>query len=211
MANRRGFLTGLMGSVPITSLFGTKSFVKVPLNDLDGWLDKIKGSEKIVFDAPAVHNGFQVIWSWVFLDSHNQTGTKDDAITAVVVLRHLGIAPAFRDSVWKKYKFGKHFTIADPISNTPAERNPYFDPPSGEMPNDGMSIKKLQERGVLFCVCEKAIANNSRMIARARSMGEAEVQKDLLEGLLPGIQVVPSGVWAIQKVQQRGCAYCFAG
>jgi len=28
---------------------------------------------------------------------------------------------------------------------------------------------------------------------------------------LPGIQPVPSGVWAIGRAQEHGCAYCFAG
>jgi intracellular sulfur oxidation DsrE/DsrF family protein len=74
-----------------------------------------------------------------------------------------------------------------------------------------MAIKKLQSRGVLFCVCEKAIANTSRMIARSKNLEAADVQKDLIAGLLPDIQIVPSGVWALQKAQQRGCAYCFAG
>jgi intracellular sulfur oxidation DsrE/DsrF family protein len=211
MSNRRKFLLGLTGSLPIVSLMGNTSFCNSPLNELNGWLDKIKGSDKIVFDVPAVHGAFPIIWSWVFLDSHNQLGVKDEAMTAVVVLRHMGIALAFKDSVWKKYKFGKHFTISDPTTKTPADRNPYFDPPAGEMPNDGISIKELQDRGVLFCVCERAIGNNSKMIAHSRNMVDLDVQKDLMEGLLPGIQVVPSGVWAVQKAQQRGCAYCFAG
>jgi intracellular sulfur oxidation DsrE/DsrF family protein len=27
----------------------------------------------------------------------------------------------------------------------------------------------------------------------------------------PGIQVVPSGVWALERAQKHGCAYVFAG
>jgi len=29
--------------------------------------------------------------------------------------------------------------------------------------------------------------------------------------VLPGVQVVPSGVLAINGAQARGCTYCFAG
>jgi intracellular sulfur oxidation DsrE/DsrF family protein len=29
--------------------------------------------------------------------------------------------------------------------------------------------------------------------------------------LLPGVQVVPSGVWAVGRAQEKGCGYCYAG
>jgi len=38
-----------------------------------------------------------------------------------------------------------------------------------------------------------------------------EVKKDWLSGMLPGIQVMPAGIWAINRAQERGCSYCFAG
>src|SRR5260221_519337 len=34
-------------------------------------------------------------------------------------------------------------------------------------------------------------------------------EKEWLSGLLPGIQPVPSGVWAVGRAQEHGCAYCF--
>ena len=39
----------------------------------------------------------------------------------------------------------------------------------------------------------------------------AAVKKEWVAGVLPGIQVVPSGVWAVGRAQEHGCAYCFAG
>ena len=38
-----------------------------------------------------------------------------------------------------------------------------------------------------------------------------KVRKDWVSGLFPGIQVVPSGVWALGRAQEHGCGYCFAG
>jgi intracellular sulfur oxidation DsrE/DsrF family protein len=49
------------------------------------------------------------------------------------------------------------------------------------------------------------------VVAEQMKLDAAEVQKDWLAGVLPGIQVVPSGVWAIGRAQEHGCAYCFAG
>jgi intracellular sulfur oxidation DsrE/DsrF family protein len=47
--------------------------------------------------------------------------------------------------------------------------------------------------------------------AQAMSLSPEEVKKEWVAGLLPGIQIVPSGVWAIGRAQEKGCAYCFAG
>jgi intracellular sulfur oxidation DsrE/DsrF family protein len=42
-------------------------------------------------------------------------------------------------------------------------------------------------------------------------MKPEDVMKDWMAGLLPGIQVVPSGVWALGRAQEHGCHYIFAG
>jgi hypothetical protein len=39
----------------------------------------------------------------------------------------------------------------------------------------------------------------------------AEVRKDWVSGVLPGIQLVPSGVWALGRAQEKQCGYIFAG
>jgi hypothetical protein len=47
--------------------------------------------------------------------------------------------------------------------------------------------------------------------AQATNQKPEDVKKEWVAGLLPGIQLVPSGVWAIGRAQEKGCAYCFAG
>jgi hypothetical protein len=46
--------------------------------------------------------------------------------------------------------------------------------------------------------------------AAAEKMGlnAADVKKEWLAGLLPGVQPVPSGVWAVGRAQEHGCSYC---
>jgi intracellular sulfur oxidation DsrE/DsrF family protein len=63
----------------------------------------------------------------------------------------------------------------------------------------------------MFCVCEAAISVYSASIAAGMKADAAEVRKDWVAGLLPGIQPVPSGVWALGRAQQKGCGYIFAG
>jgi len=215
MSNRRDFLTNATRSLalaPLVALQTTEaSAANVPVNDLEEWLAKIKGEQKMVFDAPSIREAFLTIWAWTYFDTYNDLGTPDQNLSVVIMLRHRAIGLAMNDETWKKYALGKFYDISDPETRTPATRNPYWEPAPGQMPDDGMALKKLQARGALFGVCARAISNASKSIARSKNLDAAAVRKDLIDGLHPGIQVVPSGVWALQKVQQLGCAYCFAG
>jgi intracellular sulfur oxidation DsrE/DsrF family protein len=72
-----------------------------------------------------------------------------------------------------------------------------------------IGINELQESGAMFCVCNMAITVFSAAIAQASNTDAGEVKNDFLSGVLPGVQVVPSGVWAVGRAQEHGCAYCF--
>lgn len=111
----------------------------------------------MVFDAVTANDGFSAIWSYTFMTSNNLTGTPDNDLTAMVVLRSKAIPLALDDKLWSKYKLGKMFKLVDYSTNTSAERNLYWAPKEGEMPENGMAIKSLMERGAMFCVCETAL------------------------------------------------------
>ena len=188
------------------------SFNPAVAADADEWFKKVKGKHKIVFDASEVHNGFPVAWPFVFYKTNNATGTPDADMTAVVVLRHGGIPLAMEDRVWEKYKLGERFHVTDSDTSSPAIKNIYAmstEPMFKMIGIDG--IKALIARGVMFCVCDVAITVQSGMIAKGMNASPEEVKKELVEALIPGIQLVPSGVWAIGRAQEKGCGYCFAG
>ena len=77
--------------------------------------------------------------------------------------------------------------------------------------NVQIGINELQKDGVMFGVCSVAILVNSHVIAQKMNADPETVHKDLLAGILPGIQLLPSGVWAVGRAQEHQCAYCFAG
>ena len=72
-------------------------------------------------------------------------------------------------------------------------------------------MNELQASGVLFCVCQAAISVYSALTAQAMNLKHEDVKNDFISGLLPGIQPVPSGVWALGRAQEKGCGYIFAG
>jgi len=112
------------------------------------------------------------------------------------------------------YKFVEVFKADDPLTKAPSVRNPFWKPKPGDFKVPGLGpveigINQLQDNGVMFCVCDVAMTVYSSVLA---GTGDgAAIKKDWMSGLLPGIQVVPSGVWAVGRAQEHGCAYCFAG
>ena len=221
LTSRRKFMGSIAAAGATTvaglSMFSNPVFANASpdaggIEDADNWFKKVKGKHKIVYDAPEPHDGFPIIWSWVFYKTNNQTGTPDNELTAVVVLRHSAIPYAMDDKLWSKYKFGEAFKINDPNTSAPAVKNTVWMPDAKFWLDMGIEgIKSLQARGVMFCVCDMALTVNSMLTAKAMNLNPEEVKKEWVAGLLPGIQLVPSGVWAIGRAQEKGCAYCFAG
>src|SRR5687768_3272837 len=139
LPSRREFVGTLTASVA-TLLAGvtTASFAKpadpVLVNDAENWFKKVKGKHRIIYDAPEPHDGFPIIWSWVYYQTNNQTGSVDKDLTAMVVLRHNAIPMGMEDRLWEKYKFGEVFKINDKNTGSAALRNPFYEPQGKDFP-----------------------------------------------------------------------------
>ena len=187
-----------------------------PDSDADEWFKKIKGKHRIVFDVTRPHEILPFAWPRVFLMTNEITGTLAKDCSVVVVLRHDAIPYSFQHELWAKYNLGEVFKADDPATKKPATRNPFWKPAKGDYKVPGIGevaigINELQESGVMFCVCDAAMTVYSAALAENLKLNAAELKKEWVAGLLPGIQPVPSGVWAIGRAQENGCSYCFAG
>lgn len=184
-------------------------------SDPDEWFNKIKGKHRMVLDVVDPKEGHEAIlpfaWPRVFLLTNAATGTEEKDCNVVVVLRHNAIPYAMEDRLWAKYKLGEIFNIKDDTTNAPAVRNRFWKPDPGfSVPGVGpvsIGINELQESGVMFCVCSMAIAVNSAVVAGKMGLKHEDVMKDWNSGILPGIQQVPSGLWAVGRAQEHKCAY----
>jgi len=178
----------------------------------EAWLGKITGKHKMIFDVSQPNSGFGLAWARVFLNSTNETyGTTDAQNSVVVVLRHGGIPLGMASPMWEKYKLGEVFKFNDSASGKPAVYNPFVNVKPGTLPIPGMGVDELAKAGVLFGICNVALTVFSGMVAKSMNLTADTVKKDWVANLLPGVEVVPSGVVAVAGAQEHGCAYCFAG
>lgn len=210
---RRGFLgriaagaaaLGLSSGVPSTLSAETLTMSKDPA--LDAWLGKIKGKHKMVFDVTEPNNGFGVIWPRIYMNTMNAT-YPGETVTPVVILRHAGIPLGMTDALWAKYPLGETFGIKE--GDAPAKKNVYAN--ITNLPLPGLGTTNLLKDGVLIGLCDVALTVYSAGVAEKVGMAADAVKKEWVAGLLPGIQIVPSGVFGVARTQELGCAYCFAG
>jgi hypothetical protein len=221
-SDRRKFLGNIAGGAAALGLLSIPSSIKAApslfqdAHDAEEIFKKLNGKHKVVFDATQPHGLYPFAWPRVFLLTNEATGTAAKDNSVMVVLRHKAIPYAFEDRLWVKYNFGEMFKADDPATNAASVRNPFWKPKAGafSLPGFGavpIGINELQDSGVKFVVCDAAITVYSAVTAQKMNMDAATVKKEWLSGLLPGIQTVPSGVWALGRAQERGCAYIFAG
>jgi intracellular sulfur oxidation DsrE/DsrF family protein len=221
-SNRRNFLGKLatgaaaLGTAALVnpiSLYAEAARTVSPPDEksLKSWLGRLKGSHRQVFDCMMPDGGIPLAWARVFLMTNKAVGVDDGDYSAVVILRHESIPLAMEDRLWGKYKFGETFRIMDQASKTPLTRNMFWKPKPSELPLPGMAVNELLDSGVLVGVCDMALTVYSMQAAKQMEMSPEECKKDWVAGILPGIQIVPSGVLAVNRAQQHGCTYCWAG
>lgn len=220
-SDRRAFLTTLAaGSAAVAA--GALALPHVakasPAEGVDGanvdeaWLAKLTGKHKQFFDAVSVNDGFPMGFAMNFLNMYNDAYKIPDAnLSAVVGLRHFSIPLGFTDDIWKRYKLGEFTKVMDPATKAPATRNIYYKAHDGELMMSGMAIDKLQARGVGFTVCNMALTILSGLMASNAGVTADVAKKEWTAALIPGMALVPAGVIAVNRAQEKGCAYCFAG
>lgn len=178
----------------------------------DDWLKGLTGTYRQFFDAVSVNEGFPFSFAMTFMNTIGETyKVSDRDINAVVGLRHFAIPLAFNSDIWAKYKLGEMFKVNDPVTKAPAVRNPYAYAKEGELLFPGMAFEKLQARGVTFTVCNVALNVLSGMAAGFAGQPKEGAKEDWLAGMFKGVNVVPSGVFAVNRAQKKGCTYCYAG
>ena len=215
--HRRGFLGTLAATVAasLTTMTPLRLEAKPRAHSSTGmdasfeaWLNKITGKHKMLFDAPEVNGGMPVVWPRVWLNGNNENyGTKDAENSAVIVLRHAAIPIAMKDDVWAKYKLGEFFNVKD--GDAPATKNGFAK--VMPLPLPGTGLEALLASGAQVGCCNVALTVYSAMWAQKNGQDPATVKADWVAGLIPGVQVVPSGVLAVARAQEKGCVYCFAG
>lgn len=217
---RRNFIGCLAGGGAALALGGLAPSVAAAAAQTSGahsrewnehWLARITGRHRQVFDTVSVNEevlGFGL----TFLNTNNQAyDLADSDIGAVIVLRHTAIPMAFSDDIWHRYRLGEMFKVIDPRTKKPAVRNIFIKRRPDEMMFPGMALDLLQQRGAIVTCCSVALTVMSGMTAERAGVSKDAAKQEWTDGLIEGVTLVPSGVLAVNRAQEKGCTYCYAG
>jgi hypothetical protein len=208
MTPRRGFLrrvgsaaaVGLVGLMP-----GALHAQPAPTrSDGPNWPGILKGRHRQVVDAYEVNSGFPLAFAYTFL-------APNESATAVIILRHGAFPIALGDAMWAKYKIGETFKIIDPETKAPAVKNPFFHPKPGVLLVDDMALDQLLAKGAVVGGCNVALQVQSKMLAGNAGMSAEDAAKEWAANVIPGVTIIPSGTWGVNRAQEGGCTYCAGG
>jgi hypothetical protein len=171
------------------------------------WPGKLKGRHRQVVDAYTVNGGFPLVFASNFL----VTDAAPSSATSVVILRHQALVVALNSAVWEKYKIGESLKIIDPETKAPAVKNPFVNPKPGVLATDDSAVDRLLGKGAVFGACNLALHNQSKRLASNAGVSADDAAKEWAANLVPGIALLPSGVWGLNRAQQAGCTYCAGG
>ena len=205
---RRSFLGRVGGAavLGLTGLLSRPALAQTPAAPSDGpnWPGTLSGRHRQVVDAYEANSGFPLAFAYTFL-------FPNESASAVVILRHGAFPIALGDAMWEKYKIGDAFKIIDPETKAPARKNPFLRPKAGVLLLDDMALDRLLARGVVFGACNMALMVQSKMLAGNAGVSADEAAKEWAANIVPGITVIPSGTWGINRAQEAGCSYCAGG
>ncbi|HKW49571.1 MAG TPA: hypothetical protein VJN70_19095 [Gemmatimonadaceae bacterium] len=192
---------GALSAKPTTP----KSTSIEPSND---WLRGLKAKHKQFFDNPSPNGGIALVHVMNYYDTYNKAfDVKDSDINAVLTFYGGTTLYAVNDAAWAKYRLGE-FLDAKDASGTSLTANPWRTAPVVlGLTIPGASIESLEKRGATLIVCNNALQIFSGLLAQKRGLDAKVVYEDLKSSIIPGIQLVPGMVIAVEQAQRAGLTY----
>ena len=168
---------------------------------------------KQVFDAPEIAEGTALHQARMFYVNYKDVYSMPETdLRAVLVFRHEAIPVVLNDAVWAHYPFiGKKMTkLKDPTTGQWALRNPFLNAQKDDKyayvwPDGGLD--NLISLGAIVLACNLALGGFAGQIAERAKQPKDAVHAELVAGLVPGVKLVPSGIFGVIRAEQGGCAY----
>ena len=103
------------------------------------------------------------------------------------------------------------------LSNPDADPASWFNsataaaPKPGVLTLDEMAIDRVLADGAVIGACNIALKVLSGKLAQNAGVSAEEAAKEWAANIIPGITVIPSGTWGVNRAQEHGCTYCAGG
>ena len=165
----------------------------------DDWLDQIPGKHRLVFDTTdsgGIASASNYATNY-YAANNSGYGLQNGDLAVVIVARHLSTPYAYKEEMWAKY--GVPIANFAESGKEPTMRNAH-----------ARQLTGLVGRGAHLAVCQLATRAIAGSIARAVNANTDEIYNELVANLLPNSHMVPAGIVAVARAQERGYALVHA-
>ena len=166
-----------------------------------------------MLDVPEVDSGYGVWRASFWIQQYSDVlGVPPKDSTSVLVMRHNGIVLAMNQTFWDQYGIGKAKNVIHPVTEKQTVRNPALlssKNPEDQLPPmfDDFALDRFISRGGIALGCSLALDACSQMIAEKDGIAPDAARKKAESFLLRGVVIQPSGIFAVIRAQEAGCAY----
>ncbi|HEY4216125.1 MAG TPA: hypothetical protein VGM67_03245 [Gemmatimonadaceae bacterium] len=184
----------------------------------DSWFGRLTAKHKAVFDSPAIDDGLALSHATGYIGGmRDAVAAGPNDVQTVIVIRHMGIAMAFNDAIWAKYKLGEENKIKDSSTGEWALRNPYFapaPPKEGARPRAAApagrpqsNLMWLAANGHVLLGCDRATHGYAGTLAGKTGGNSQTIYDELKANVVTGLILQPTGVYAVHRAQEAGCTF----
>ncbi len=174
----------------------------------DAWASRLTGRYRAVFDSPSIEDGTAVFNAYTYMQGFKDMYKVQDAdVNAVIVMRHMGIPMVFDDAIWAHYQLGKYTKLKEPGSENWVTRNPFWKALPDDKAGADFTLDALRARGAVLLGCALAARGFAGILAGQTNDHADAVFDELRRHLIPGLQLQPSGIFAVIRAQEAGCHY----
>lgn len=173
------------------------------------WLGRVNKRRRMVFDTNDVSSGAGLAFVASYLSGAAEVYGDPDAST-VLVHRHASVPIVMGDDLWRRLGLGETLKLKDPTTGETTMRNPFINYKEGDkfsVTGASATLDGLMAKGMIAVACNRALAGYAYQLAQKEKIDRAEARKQLIAGLVPGVYVVPNGVFGVCAAQEVGCGY----
>lgn len=180
-----------------------------------GWASRLTGRLKSVFDVPEIESGLPVWRASIWTAQYEQVLRVPAAeMSTALVLRHNAIALAMQQEYWDRYALGRTFAVRHPLTREATDRNVALLGASDGVgaPYAEFALDRFLARGGVALACDLALrVLVTPLIQQVDGVPADQAYATARRGLVPGVILQPSGMFAVIRAQEAGAFYFRAG
>jgi hypothetical protein len=176
---------------------------------IDDWFDQVPGKHRFILDtaSPEAFGNALAFLNNYFTVNKTAYNLQDSDIAVVLIARHLSTLYAYNDTVWGKYgeQITQRTNFNDPTTKQAPKINLFNSTAHANiLTNRGTTLSTLLARGLRLAVCMQSSRGYAAGIAMTTGATPEAVYNELVANVMPNAHMVPAGITAINRAQERG-------